>query len=68
MSYYNNINETIGQTPLVRINKITKKIPALILAKIEFMNPGHSIKDRIGIHMINEAEKIGKIKKRRYNY
>tara|TARA_B100001750_G_scaffold248081_1_gene276564 strand:+ start:1397 stop:2374 length:978 start_codon:yes stop_codon:yes gene_type:complete len=62
MEYYNNINATIGKTPLVKINKITKDISSIILAKIEFMNPGHSIKDRIGIHMINEAEKNGKIK------
>lgn len=60
--YYNNILETIGNTPLVKLNKITSEIPATILAKIESFNPGHSIKDRIGIQMIEDAEKDGLIK------
>jgi cystathionine beta-synthase len=61
MQYYNNIIETIGNTPLVKINNITKDIPALVLGKIESFNPGHSIKDRIGIRMLEDAEKAGRI-------
>jgi len=45
--YYNNILETIGNTPLVKINTITKDIPGTFLAKLDFFNPGNSIKDRI---------------------
>lgn len=59
---YNNILELIGNTPLVRLNKVTKGIRAIILAKLEFFNPGGSIKDRIGIAMLEEAEKRGLIK------
>lgn len=62
MQYYNNIIETIGNTPLVKINKITKDIPALVLGKVESFNPGHSIKDRIGIKLIEDAEKAGTLK------
>jgi cystathionine beta-synthase len=62
MKYYNNIIETIGHTPLVKINKITKDIPGLFLAKVEYFNPGNSIKDRIGIKMIEDAEKQGRLK------
>ncbi|HXP50800.1 MAG TPA: pyridoxal-phosphate dependent enzyme, partial [Bacteroidia bacterium] len=57
MSYYNNILELIGNTPLVKINRITKDIPATILAKIETVNPGNSIKDRMALKMIEDAEK-----------
>jgi len=60
--WYNNILETIGNTPLVRLNKITKDIPATILAKVESMNPGNSIKDRMAIKMIEDAEKSGLLK------
>ena len=49
MKYYNNILETIGNTPLVKFNKITKDIPALVLAKMETFNPGHSTKDRMAL-------------------
>ncbi len=62
MQYYNNIIETIGNTPLVKLNHITKDIPALVLGKIEYFNPGHSIKDRIGIKMLNDAEASGRLK------
>ncbi len=61
MQYFNNIVETIGNTPLVKINQITKDVPALVLGKIESFNPGHSIKDRIGIKMILDAEAAGLI-------
>ncbi|MEX0966151.1 MAG: pyridoxal-phosphate dependent enzyme [Bacteroidia bacterium] len=60
--YYNNILETIGNTPLVKLNKITKHIPATVLAKVEYFNPGHSVKDRIGIKMIEDAEQKGILK------
>jgi cystathionine beta-synthase len=59
--YYNNILETVGNTPLVKINRITKDMPCLVLAKLEEFNPGNSVKDRIGIKMIEDAEKAGKL-------
>ena len=62
MKYYKNILETIGNTPLVKINQITKDIPALVLAKVETTNPGNSIKDRMAIKMIEDAEKDGRLK------
>jgi cysteine synthase len=58
---YNDILETIGNTPLVRINKLSKDLKAVILAKIEFFNPLSSVKDRIGIAMIIAGEREGKI-------
>jgi cystathionine beta-synthase len=57
-----NILETIGNTPLVQINKITKDLPCTVLAKIETTNPGNSIKDRMALKMIEDAEKQGLIK------
>ena len=62
MKYSNHITELIGQTPLVKINNITKDIKGTILAKIESFNPGHSIKDRIGLQLIKDAEKKGLLK------
>jgi cystathionine beta-synthase len=62
MQYCNTILDTIGNTPLVKINKITKDIPALVLAKIETFNPGNSIKDRMALKMIEDAETSGKLK------
>jgi len=62
MKFYNNILETIGNTPLVKINRITKDIPALVLAKVETTNPGNSIKDRMALKMIEDAEKDGRLK------
>lgn len=62
MKYYNNILETIGNTPLVRLNKITKEIKATVLAKIETTNPGNSVKDRMALKMVEEAEAQGLIK------
>ncbi|MCX6352670.1 MAG: pyridoxal-phosphate dependent enzyme, partial [Bacteroidetes bacterium] len=59
---YNNILETIGNTPIVKINSITKGFPATVYAKLETFNPGNSIKDRIGIKMIEDAEKAGLLK------
>jgi cystathionine beta-synthase len=60
--YYNNILETIGNTPLVKINNITHDIPATVLAKVETTNPGNSIKDRMALKMIEDAEKDGRLK------
>ena len=62
MNYQNNILETIGNTPLVKLNKVANGIPALVLAKGETCNPGHSIKDRMALKMVEDAEKAGKIK------
>ncbi|MEJ5995533.1 pyridoxal-phosphate dependent enzyme [Pedobacter sp. Du54] len=60
--WYNNILETIGNTPLVKLNNITSSIPATVLAKIETTNPGNSIKDRMAVKMIEDAEKSGALK------
>jgi cysteine synthase len=60
---YNNIVETVGRTPLVRLNKVTDGAPATILLKCEFFNPLGSVKDRIGMSMIEDAEKLGILKK-----
>jgi len=62
MKYAQNILETIGNTPMVKLNKITKDIPALVLAKVETFNPGNSIKDRMALKMIEDAEKDGRLK------
>ncbi|HYG16439.1 MAG TPA: pyridoxal-phosphate dependent enzyme, partial [Bacteroidia bacterium] len=62
MQYCKNILETIGNTPLVKINNITKNIPAIVLAKVETFNPGNSIKDRMALKMIEDAEKSGALK------
>lgn len=62
MNYSNNILETIGNTPLVRLNTITKDIPALVLAKIESFNPGNSVKDRMALKMVEDAESDGRLK------
>lgn len=60
--YYNNILETIGNTPLVKLNNLTDGIRGTILAKVEFFNPGQSVKDRIAVKMIEDAEKKGLLK------
>ena len=61
MKIANDVTELIGNTPLVRIRKLAKGAGAEILAKLEFYNPGHSVKDRIGLSMIEAAEAAGKI-------
>ena len=63
MEYHKNILGTIGNTPLVKLNKITKEVPGLVLAKKESLNPGNSIKDRMALKMIEDAELSGKLKK-----
>jgi cystathionine beta-synthase len=60
--WYKNILETIGNTPLIQLNKITKDLPCTVLAKVEYFNPGNSIKDRMAVKMIEVAEKEGKLK------
>jgi cystathionine beta-synthase len=60
--WYNNILETIGNTPLVKLNNIAKNIKATVLAKIETTNPGNSIKDRMALKMIEDAEQSGRLK------
>ena len=62
MNIKNNILETIGNTPLVRLNKITKTLPATVLAKVDYFNPGNSIKDRMALKMVEVAEQEGKLK------
>lgn len=63
MPIHNNIVETVGRTPLVRLNKVTEGVDATIALKCEFFNPLGSVKDRIGMAMIEEAEKSGKLTK-----
>lgn len=62
MKIYNNILETIGNTPMIKMNKITEGIPGTILAKVEYFNPGHSVKDRMALKMVEDAEKAGLLK------
>ena len=62
MEVYNTILDLVGNTPLVRLNKVTKGFKPTILAKLENLNPGGSVKDRIGITLLEEAEKKGKVK------
>jgi cystathionine beta-synthase len=62
MQYAKNILETIGNTPLVRLNNITKEIEATVLAKVEFFNPGSSVKDRMALKMVEDAEQDGRLK------
>ena len=61
MDIKNNILETIGNTPLIRLNKITKDFPCPVAAKVDYFNPGNSIKDRMAVKMIEVAEKEGKL-------
>lgn len=62
MNYYNSIIDTIGNTPLVKLNKVTKGIRGTVLAKVEYFNPGNSVKDRIAVTMIEDAEQRGILK------
>ncbi|MBF04353.1 MAG: cystathionine beta-synthase [Flavobacterium sp.] len=62
MKFAKNILETIGNTPLVKINKLTQEIDALVLAKVETFNPGNSVKDRMAVKMIEDAEADGRLK------
>src|SRR5690606_19434122 len=60
--WHKNILETIGNTPMVELNKVKGDIKATVLAKVETFNPGNSIKDRMALKMIEDAEKAGKLK------
>lgn len=62
MNYKNNILETIGNTPLVKLNKTVQSLPCIVLGKIETFNPGHSTKDRMALKMVEDAIAAGKIK------
>ena len=62
MKYAKNILETIGNTPLVQLNKVTAEVDALVLAKVETFNPGNSVKDRMAVKMIEDAEADGRLK------
>ncbi|TAE31089.1 MAG: cystathionine beta-synthase [Cytophagales bacterium] len=62
MNYYNSIIDTIGNTPLVKLHKVTKGIRGTVLAKVEYFNPGNSVKDRIAVTMIEDAERRGVLK------
>ena len=62
MKIANNVTELIGNTPLVRINRLTQGCAGEVLAKLEFQNPAHSVKDRIGLSMVEAAEKAGRVK------
>ena len=62
MNYHNSIIETIGNTPLIKLNKVTEGIKGTVLAKVEYFNPGNSVKDRIALKMIEDAEKEGILK------
>ncbi len=61
MDYKNNILETIGHTPLIKLNRITADLLAQVFIKMETFNPGHSIKDRMALKMLKDAEKRGDI-------
>lgn len=62
MDIKNNILETIGNTPLIRLNKLTRDLPCTVLAKVDYFNPGNSIKDRMALKMVEVAEQEGKLK------
>ncbi len=65
---YNSIVETIGNTPLVKLNNVTKGIQGTIVAKVEYFNPGNSTKDRMAIKMVEDAEKAGLLRAGRHPY
>jgi len=59
MAYYSNVLEVIGRTPLIRLSKVTEGAPVTLLAKVEVLNPGGSVKDRVALRMIEDAERRG---------
>lgn len=59
---FNNVLETIGNTPMIKLNKIAEDIPGTILGKVEYFNPGNSVKDRMGLKMVEDAEEKGLLK------
>ncbi|MFK4274176.1 pyridoxal-phosphate dependent enzyme, partial [Streptomyces milbemycinicus] len=62
MQYYESMIELVGNTPLVKLNTVTEGIRATVLAKVEYFNPGGSVKDRIAVRMIEAAERSGELK------
>ena len=62
MQYFKNILETIGNTPLIKLNETTKSVNSEVFVKVESFNPGNSVKDRMAVKMIEDAEKNGKLK------
>ncbi len=62
MGIYNNVTELVGRTPLVRLNRLTEGLGAQVVAKLEFYNPANSVKDRIGVAIIDAAEQSGELK------
>ena len=59
MRVYDSVVDLIGDTPLVRLHRVTDGVPATVLAKIEYLNPGGSVKDRIAVRMVDAAEATG---------
>ena len=57
---FNNVLESIGDTPMIRLNEIVKDLPGTIYAKVEYFNPGNSVKDRMALKMLEDAEKSGR--------
>lgn len=62
MNYHTNILSTIGNTPLVELHKVVAEVPAQVLMKVETFNPGHSIKDRMALKMVLDAEERGDLR------
>src|SRR5215207_7436240 len=62
VKYYDNVVELVGNTPLVRLGRVAGKVPATVLAKVEYFNPGGSVKDRIALRMVEQAESDGRMK------
>jgi cystathionine beta-synthase len=60
--YFETVLDVIGNTPLVKLNRVTTGVPCTVLAKLEFLNPSGSVKDRIGLAMIEAAERDGRLK------
>ena len=58
---YDNVSELVGRTPLVRLNRLTEGLGAQVVAKLEFYNPANSVKDRIGVAIIDAAERAGEL-------
>jgi len=66
--YYESVVGLIGNTPLIRLRRVTEGVRATVLAKVEYFNPGGSVKDRIAVRMIDEAEKAGALKAVSYTH
>jgi len=62
MRYFNSIIDVVGNTPLVKLNSVAKDIPGTILVKVEYLNPGNSVKDRMAVRMVLDAEEDGRLK------